>query len=179
MGLYDKIKFKYLTVSTRPSLAMCFSLIPSLCHSLFTLYQSLKDTNLTLTFRSFFAPTVTSLWALFPCIITHPHHSNTAYMPVSMETPPQSTLSHVLKLYSVSFSSQPLSVAGIFFCINLWVFWLPPFLACFLLQHPKRSNLVSLAHCYIPALTTMPHAQQVLQWLTLHFTDDKLRCKAP
>lgn len=128
----------------------CISLIPSLCHSLFTLYQSLKDTNLTLAFKSFFAPTVTSLWTLLPYIITHPHHSDTAYMPVSMEGPPSihpqsrsnTPLSFVL--FTATISSRNLLLH------QFMSFLLPPFLACFLFQHPKRRNLVSLAHCYNP-----------------------------
>ena len=150
MGLYDKNKFKYLTVSTRPSLAMCFSLIPSLCHSLFTLvfYQSLKDTNLTLTFKSFFAPTVTSLWALFPYIITHPHHSNTAYMPVSMETPPPS-------IHPQSRSKTLLSFVLFTATISSWN----------LLLHQFRSLLTASIPCMLPI--SAPQEKQSCQFGSL------------
>lgn len=113
---------------------LCISLIPSLCHSLFTLvfYQFLKDTKLTLAFKSFFAPTVTSLWKLLPYIITHPHCSNTAYMPVSMERPPS--------IHPQSRSNTPLSFILFTATISSWN----------LLLHQIKSFSTASVSCMLP-----------------------------
>lgn len=151
-------------MSTRPSVAPAHLFNPISSLSLHSLHwermkvfcQSL--TNLTFAFKSFFAPTVPSLWKLLPYIMTLPHHSSTPYMPVSME---RWSLIHPQSL-SITPPSFILSTPT----ISSWNF----------LPHQFMRLLTASNPCILP--TPAPQEKEACQFVSLPYLRHLKPCLA-